>query len=368
MDLNLEDFHQICRVCLQKGDVNLYDCKVKLRENSEGAASEKYLNLTIAELMEIFINSKTDLLELDAEVPSMCWDCLEDLKFCYGFYNKLRSANSNLKYLYQECLNNVIQYIEDGQELKEEWPEDELSSLIIEDLNEVDSQDTLEDLKYTRLSSETNKFIPSTTTKSLLTPRDNVALMVTKFFPTTVGNNAKSDETEPQLAPTLLTADYKVVEVNDLRNLQTLEYDGPNSKTDAIYKCQYCPQAFANLEYLKTHLQTTHLCKFCTQAFNLSGELFKHIREVHKECKCKCAICHKRLSSHCNLRSHIRRVHGVKLPPKMALIDFVRKTPKESDDDGNKELETSDGIDLETDGLSLKTCDFGYNSESMEIN
>uniref|UniRef100_D3TQV7 Hypothetical conserved protein n=1 Tax=Glossina morsitans morsitans TaxID=37546 RepID=D3TQV7_GLOMM len=366
MDLNLEDFQQICRVCLQKGDVNLYDCKVKLRENSEGAGSENYLNLTIAELMEIFIDSKTDLLELDAEVPSMCWDCLEDLKFCYGFYNKLRTANSNLKYLYQECLNNVIQYIEDGQDLKEELPEDELSSLIIEDLNEVDSHDTLEEPKYAPLSSETNKSIPLTTTKSLLAPRDNVALMVTKFFPTTVENDVKSDKTESQLAPTLLTADYKVVEVNDLRNLQTLECDESKSKTDAIYKCQYCPQAFANLEYLKTHLQTTHLCKFCTQAFNLSGELFKHIREVHKECKC--AICHKRLSSHCNLRSHIKRVHGVKLPAKMALIDFVRKIPKESDDDGNKKLQTSDGIDRETDGLSLKTCDFGNNSESMEIN
>uniref|UniRef100_A0A1A9UIP6 C2H2-type domain-containing protein n=1 Tax=Glossina austeni TaxID=7395 RepID=A0A1A9UIP6_GLOAU len=314
--------------------------------------------------MEIFIDSKvsilrqTDLLELDAEVPSTCWDCLEDLRFCCGFYNKFGCANSNLKYLYQKCLNNVIEYIEDGQELKEGLPEDDLSSLIIEGLNEADSQDTLEEPKYMSLFSETNKFIPLTTTKRLLAPCDNVALMVTKFFPTTVGNNAKSDVTESQLAPTLLAADYKVVDVNDLRNLQTLEYNGSNSKTNVIYKCQYCPQAFANLEYLQTHLQTTHLCKFCTKVFNLSGELFKHIREVHKESKC--AICHKRLSSHCNLRSHIERELGVKLPAKMALIDFVRKIPKESDDDGNKKLQTSDGIDLETEGLSLKTCDFAY--------
>uniref|UniRef100_A0A1A9UWT5 C2H2-type domain-containing protein n=1 Tax=Glossina austeni TaxID=7395 RepID=A0A1A9UWT5_GLOAU len=254
----------------------------------------------------------------------------------------------------------------DGQDLKEELPEDDLSSLIIEGLNEADSQDTLEEPKYMSLFSETNKFIPLTTTKRLLAPCDNVALMVTKFFPTTVGNNAKSNVTESQLAPTLLTADYKVVEVNDLRNLQTLEYDGSNSKTVVIYKYQYCPQAFANLEYLKTHLQTTTLCKFCNQAFNQSGELFKHIREVHKECKF--AICHKRLSPHFNLRSHIVRDHEVKLPAKMASIDFVRRKPKESDDDGNKKLQTSAGIDLETEGLSLKTCDFGYNSESIKIN
>lgn len=32
------------------------------------------------------------------------------------------------------------------------------------------------------------------------------------------------------------TTNYKVVEVNDLRNLQTLEYVEANTRTDAIYK------------------------------------------------------------------------------------------------------------------------------------
>uniref|UniRef100_A0A1A9UKX5 Uncharacterized protein n=1 Tax=Glossina austeni TaxID=7395 RepID=A0A1A9UKX5_GLOAU len=48
------------------------------------------------------------LLELDEEVTSMCWEYLKDLKFL------------------NDCLNNVIQCVEDRQELQE-LPEDELS-------------------------------------------------------------------------------------------------------------------------------------------------------------------------------------------------------------------------------------------------
>uniref|UniRef100_A0A1A9WXD6 C2H2-type domain-containing protein n=1 Tax=Glossina brevipalpis TaxID=37001 RepID=A0A1A9WXD6_9MUSC len=332
MDLNLENLQQICRVCLEKGDVNLYDHIIKVDANAMGEEdSENSLNLTIAELMEIFINSKTDLLELNEEIPSMCLRCLEDLKFCYGFYNKLRSANSNLRYLYQECLNNVIQCIEDEQDLQDELPEEEPSCLIIEDFN---YQDATEQQTPEVTTSDYLK-----TNKSSLALFDKASLVVTKFVPTTVENNEKKNETDWQNSDKLLTADYKVVEVNDLRNLQSLEDDEFNTKADAIYKCQYCPQAFANLEYLKSHAQKMHLCKFCTHAFNLSSDLFKHIREVHKDYKCM--ICRKKLSSHSNLRTHIRRVHGLKLPAKMTLIDFVRKTIKEDDDNNKMELTNS---------------------------
>uniref|UniRef100_A0A1A9V2F5 Uncharacterized protein n=1 Tax=Glossina austeni TaxID=7395 RepID=A0A1A9V2F5_GLOAU len=68
------------------------------------------------------------------------------------------------------------------------------------------------------------------------------------------------------------------------------------------------------------------------------------------------------------LRIHIKREHGIQLPAKMDLIDLVRKPTKEIDDDGCKNLTTSDGIYLQTDVSSLRTIDFGYNSESMQIN
>lgn len=158
-----------------------------------------------------------------------------------------------------------------------------------------------------------------------MTSCSNIALAVKKFFHTTVGNSAKSDETESQHSLILLKADYKVLEGYDLRNLQALEHD------DAIHKCQHCPQAL-------------HLRKFCIQAFNLSADRFKYIWEVLKECKC--AICGK---GHC--------YNG------FDWFFFLRKTTKQSDDDGNKNLPTSDGIDLETEETSLKTVWFGHNSE-----
>lgn len=102
----------------------------------------------------------------------MCWNCLENLMFCYSYLNKLRSANSNLKYSYQECLNDLIQYLENR---REELPEDELSSLIIKDLNEVDSQDILEEATYMVLFPATNKSSYLKTTKSVMISRDNVA-------------------------------------------------------------------------------------------------------------------------------------------------------------------------------------------------
>lgn len=44
----------------------------------------------------------------------------------------------------------------------------------------------------------------------------------------------------------------------------------------------------------------------------------------------------------------------------MALIDFVRKNIKEGNDDDTDNLQTLDGIGLETYGPCSKTFDFGY--------
>uniref|UniRef100_A0A1A9UPQ8 Uncharacterized protein n=1 Tax=Glossina austeni TaxID=7395 RepID=A0A1A9UPQ8_GLOAU len=186
-----------------------------------------------------------DLLEVDSKVHSLCWSCLGDLKFYYGFYNKLRSVNSNFKYLYQEGLSNVLQYVED-----ENLPEDDLSSLLIQNFLKVDSQYMLEEPACMGLFLKTNESSLLNTTESRVVSRDNIALMLTKFFPSTLKNRAKSDETEWLHSLLLLMVDYKVVKVMDLRNLKTFEYDEFNTKTDGIYKCQYCPQALSILTVL----------------------------------------------------------------------------------------------------------------------
>uniref|UniRef100_A0A1A9ZE41 C2H2-type domain-containing protein n=1 Tax=Glossina pallidipes TaxID=7398 RepID=A0A1A9ZE41_GLOPL len=107
-----------------------------------------------------------------------------------------------------------------------------------------------------------------------------------------------------------------------------------------------------HLQFSHSHLETlkdNSLKNVRASLESLSIVNGKLTQYLHKECKC--AICHKRLSSHCYLRRHIKRVHGAKLPA------------KGSDDDGNKNLPTYDGIDLEIAGPSSKPFDFDCNSE-----
>uniref|UniRef100_A0A1B0BWY3 Uncharacterized protein n=1 Tax=Glossina palpalis gambiensis TaxID=67801 RepID=A0A1B0BWY3_9MUSC len=126
----------------------------------------------------------------------------------------------------EACVRNLYAIHRRWQELQEELPEDKLNSLIIKYLDEVSCQDILEKYKWVyppKLIS------PFKTTRSFLASSFNVALMIKNLFITILRNNVKSIETDP-------TTNYKVVEVNDLRNLQTLEYVQSNTDTDAIYR------------------------------------------------------------------------------------------------------------------------------------
>lgn len=79
-------------------------------------------------------------------------------------------------------------------------------------MNELDSQNILEEPTYVGSFSDTNKSKITLHYITLHFPYYRIAAF-----------------------PKLLMEDYKFAEVNDLGKLQTLEYDESNSKTDPVY-------------------------------------------------------------------------------------------------------------------------------------
>ncbi|KNC25293.1 hypothetical protein FF38_02537 [Lucilia cuprina] len=359
-NINLSTLQQQCRICLQNGHVNIWNCKVSLAEDVQ--YQENSLNLkdsmekTFLELMHIFNNSQ-DLLNLTDEFPLLCWQCLEDLKYCYIFYEKLKLANIQLKNLYQESLNQCI----DEEHLIEVVEEKDMQEF--EATREVSPSETLAHEKHIQFHENTNNneenhliTFHKTKRSQHIALNKNDSFIVTQFIPETLESKkrhtvavTKEDEEECTTPQNLLTVNLKAVEVRDVKNLENLETT-QHPQTDftepAVYICQYCPQAFAKSDYLKTHIQKSHVCKFCTQTFSITEELFKHIREIHTEHKC--AICHKLLSSHTNLRHHIKRVHRIKLPAKVTLLDFIKSTNLEGNLQENVEELVSNEMDFDT--------------------
>ncbi|KAM7354657.1 uncharacterized protein ACRADG_006246 [Cochliomyia hominivorax] len=347
---NIENLQQYCRICLQNGDLNIWHCKIALK-TTDIAQTINYedseaLEKSFMELINIF-HHQQDLLNLCEEFPLICWQCLEELKFCYLFYEKLKSANIQLKNLYQDSLNQCIE----EEHLIEEKDLAETQEII-----ETNVLDNIEEGNVTNLTLNSNKnytTLPSinqTIPDKQISVNKNDAFVITQFVASaiepsereTVPQQTKEEDEEganPPPLQQLLTINLKAVEVRDFQNLENLHSPSDSnldsSSTPAVYVCQYCPQAFAKSDYLKTHIHKSHVCKFCTQPFSITEELFKHIREVHTEHKC--AICHKLLSSHTNLRHHIKRVHRIKLPAKVMLLDFIKSKGEEDNIVENQE-------------------------------
>lgn len=277
----------------------------------------------------------------------MCYQCLEDLKICCLTYEKIKLASNQLNQIYEESLN---QYID------EEYLIDIEDEEINQTANEISMKQTGEEDQaihhYTVTETHEHKQLEQDDTSLSNSNRSkhvslqaNDAFVVTQFVPAPLKCQERDNQQELRdddqiccLPQQMLTVNLKAIEVKDLENLQhsqTLDAD-PNESS--IYVCQYCPQAFAKSDYLKTHIQKCHVCKFCTQAFSVTEELFRHLREIHTEHKC--VICHKVLSSQTNLRHHIRGVHRINLPAKVTLLDFIKSSSQRNEVQTAKENET----------------------------
>uniref|UniRef100_A0A1I8Q2B1 C2H2-type domain-containing protein n=1 Tax=Stomoxys calcitrans TaxID=35570 RepID=A0A1I8Q2B1_STOCA len=337
--INIEDLYHACRVCFKKGVINILDSSLTMTndnpemENSPTVGTSNCEN--VLDLIDIFSNAM-DIMELTDVFSFLCEQCLESLKFCHTFYEKLKDSNVMLKQLYNENLNACVEEEHLIEESENEIEEEELNfdNIIVP----IGNQDIRHNEVELTIEEETPAALKSIVGNTPVhrTFDENSSLVVTQLV-TSALESVRSNEQEYlefNPIPNLLTVDCKAVEVKGLKQLESLRnpssMDSPSaSTTSPIYMCQYCPQAFTKADFLKTHVLKTHICNFCTQPFKLANDLYRHIRQSHTEHRC--VVCQKIFSSTTNLRHHIKRVHHIHLPPKMSLLDFVETVQDERD-------------------------------------
>lgn len=92
-----------------------------------------------------------------------------------------------------------------------------------------------------------------------------------------------------------------------------------DDKTSSIYKCKYCPKAFAAPYHLMIHTRKSHMCQYCLEAFVKVTDLYKHVKEMHNSFDC--LLCGRSFRTNGNLRQHMRKVHSVFLPAHVSLLN-----------------------------------------------
>ncbi|XP_075149761.1 uncharacterized protein LOC142223793 isoform X2 [Haematobia irritans] len=334
-----------CRICLQKGDINIWSHRVKMKDNYletllDESTGENTNFTSVLDMFDIFNNSIATL-ELSDVFPALCCHCLNTLKDCFNFYRKIKTANSSLKNLYDQYLETSYveeHLIEESENELETTDQKEMEETPLDEEVHSFTKDLLED----EVTNTTEKERNANVRKSF---DENSSLVVTQLITTALEPAAsfikppnERDGEDIYPFPKLLTVDCKAVEIKDMNELGSFKTpsivntdERLASSDEAIYMCQYCPQAFTKSDFLKTHVLKTHVCNFCTQAFKLATDLYRHIRESHSEHRC--VICQKVLSSTTNLRHHIKRIHQIKLPPKVTLLDIIETVQVGQSDD-----------------------------------
>ncbi|XP_016929668.3 transcription factor E4F1 [Drosophila suzukii] len=314
------DLRKLCRICF------VDSAAVDIREHRSSGSSDH----TVLELIQAMFGWDI-ALNLTEELPMICNICLEECQQHYAFFRKLKFANQQLLQLYNEAEVEMCQDVEVLEDLKEQHKlevtemaggeKEEWEEFIPLDIIVLEP-DHLTDTKPTEKIVDT---VPKPSQK--LANQDS--LIVSEFLPatTTQPRLDLSDSRLQQLEPPayeMRTVDYAAVE---LKHYNLDEYNEANrlldvepSGSQAIYKCQYCPLAYASPQYLKTHVRNSHVCKYCTTAFAKVRDLNEHIRRKHSNHQC--VVCSNSFSTSSNLRAHLKKIHGVQLPAQVALLDY----------------------------------------------
>ncbi|XP_016976828.1 zinc finger protein 236 [Drosophila rhopaloa] len=306
------DLRKLCRICFVDSAV------VDIREHRSSGSSDH----TVLELIQAMFG-RNIALNLTEELPMICSGCLEECQQHYAFFRKLKFANQQLLQLYNEAQLEMCQDADPNEQTEtkaggdyEAWEEFEPLDIIVLEP---------EQLAEPKETEERQESGPKPSQR--LANQDS--LIVSEFLPATTAqprldlSDSRLQLLEPP-AYEMRTVDYAAVE---LKHYNLDEYNEANrlldvepSGSQAIYKCQYCPLAYASPQYLKTHVRNSHVCKYCTTAFAKVRDLNEHIRRKHSHHQC--VVCSNSFSTSSNLRAHLKKIHGVQLPAQVALLDY----------------------------------------------
>ena len=108
---------------------------------------------------------------------------------------------------------------------------------------------------------------------------------------------------------------------NIVERLQKEEISKTVCKTEKPFKCELCPNTFAQLRNLKRHMKLIHnatcdrsekpyKCQQCVKSYSSNINLKRHMESVHDGICHDCKFCNKSFSFKHNLTRHMRSAHS----------------------------------------------------------
>ncbi|KAL5275338.1 hypothetical protein ACFFRR_001315 [Megaselia abdita] len=333
---------ELCRICMNSGCYFLSDQQLDM-DGEE---------INSIDMLREF--STNDFLEFETVPLMICDSCSNELIKSYLFIQKLRRGEENLLDYLSATPPDPPQ--ENDAISNDDFPDidiipspsqsEETSDMVVHEADEqkpinyeiILPEDSPQKKRKTgENTSEVHKNIPKRflSTAVDITNGESHTYMVSAFLPSSTIVKApkaceppkKSGAPDTSLSKTKVdevrTIDYSVVRLSGTHDLDFEKNIPGETDPNTVYKCKYCPKAFANSHFLISHVKQVHVCQHCMASFPNRDELSSHTRSAHKTFSC--AVCKRVFKCNSNLRMHIKQFHNLALPKHVSLISCQSK-------------------------------------------
>ncbi|XP_037927912.1 uncharacterized protein LOC119662380 [Teleopsis dalmanni] len=338
-----EDYHMICSECLN----NLVSCYIFNKKLKDGwMRSEQMLrdaidletvalDLETHDVLDKKVHDVDDIQETDQAQEVVDEQCMEEYnvkeppictmkkKRYYPVRRKVnKKRNQNIEITTKRVLYNMRKESSLPSTSKQARREQTL-------LNNMVNKNKSREL-------EMEDFGPNnhSTAGTYMPNLDDAVLIVSNFLS---GNDDMNDTVHRSSDPSIhkiCTVEYGAVEIKykDLHNMNNIDSAITLSTTnqingDTVYSCTFCNVIFSVQQLLKAHLLKYHVCQYCTISFKKPEDLYQHVHTHHQQHQC--VICKKNYTTNTNLKVHIRKMHGIKIPAHVSLLGIKEGSCKE---------------------------------------